>query len=218
MTNLSDSRQGDKKKIRALIIGGIGLAAILALGFLRPEFIIWDLVLLSSVVAFIAIGATQNTLQGLSSAVMLYIALGITATFYHFLAPYARSFLNLQSLAGINTNAGGEVDYNALAFSFILLWIVTWIPLEVLSRSMFPDTSLPALGFLDVLGGIALYLIIGLVVASILFTVLGYGLSGRIMYSNAHLDSFFRPIFRLYYRAQSIWFPRRPPAIYAYNL
>jgi hypothetical protein len=218
MTKPAKSRQSDQGKVRALIIGSIGLAAIIALGFLVPALILWDMMLLFIVVVFVAIGSTQNILQGLSSSIMLYIALGITATFYHFMAPYARSFLNLQSLAGLNTNPGGAVDYNALAFSFVLLWIVVWTPLEILSRTLFPDTSLPALGFLDVLGGIAIYLIIGLVVSSILLTVLGYSLSGRIIYNNAYLGPFLKPIFRLYYTAQSIWFLGHPPAIYAYNL
>jgi len=199
-------RRSARNVVPPLILGTLGTLGIVALYFLVPGLQPAELVLLLVVVGFVALGYTQGIIRGLMSAAMLYIASGVAATFYEVAAPY------------IGAPISAIVDRNILALSFGVLTAVIWITLEALGRASFPDTSLPALGILDNLGGLLIYLVIGVLVASLLFNAIGYGQLGRRMHNRALLRPKFNQVLSLHYAAQSFWFPGKPPLIYVYDL
>lgn len=199
-------RRSTKEVVSPLILGALGVIGVVALYFLVPGIQPLELVLLLVVVGFIALGYTQGIIRGLMSGAMFYVASGVAATFYQITAPY------------IGAPFGDEVTRNTLALSFGVLTVVTWIALEALGRASFPDTRLPTLGFLDNLSGLLIYLIIGVLVASLLFNTIGYGWSGRREHDKAILRPRFNQVLYLHYTTQSFWFPRRPPPIYVYDL
>jgi len=199
-------KRSAKELLPPLIFGTLGIAAVIALHFIIPGFQHLEVVLLLILVGFAALGYTQNIIRGLMSAVMLYFASGIAATFYVITAPY------------IGAPFGDKVNRNILGLSFCVLTLVVWIILEALGRTSFKDTRLPALGILDSLGSMFIYLLIGVLVISLLFNAIGYGRRGWYAHNNALLRPQFNQVLRLHYTAQSFWFPWRPPTIYVYDL
>ena len=199
-------RHSAKNLLVLLILGALGIAGTIALNLLVPGSQPLEPILLLVVTGFVVLGYTQNVIRGLMSAALLYIASGVAATFYQVTAPY------------IGAPFSATVDRNILALSFGVLTMVIWVILEALTRASFRDTTLPELGILDKLGGLFIYLIIGVLVASLLFNTIGYGQWGRRAHNEALLRSRFNQVLYLYYATQSFWFPRRPPPIYAYDL
>ena len=199
-------RRSAKDLVVPLIISVLGIAGIITLNFLIPDLQPIELVLLFVVVGFGAVGYMQDIVRGLMSAAMLYVAAGVAATFYQTTAPF------------VGAPFGDEVNRNILALSFGVLTAIIWITLEILGRTSFRDTKLPVVGILDNLGGVFTYLIIGVIVASLLFNTIGYGQLGRQAHNKAFLRPRFNQVLHLYYTTQSFWFPRRPPPIYAYDL
>jgi hypothetical protein len=130
------------------------------------------------------------------------------------LAPYARSFINV----GPGRPPIGNVDYSALALSFAFIAVVLWIALEALFRAFFPATHLSFLGPVDRVAAALVHLVIGIVVATLVFNVIGYGVAGRPAHDKASLRPEFNQVMKIYYQGQSFWFPRRPPPIYVYDL
>lgn len=199
-------RRSAKNVVVPLSLGTLGTVGVIALNLLVPGFQPVELVLLLVVVAFGAAGYTQDTIRGLMTAAILYVASGAAATFYPVTAPY------------IGAPFGDEVDRNILALSFGVLTVIIWVTLEVLGRVSFRDTSLPALGILDNLGALLIYLAIGVLVASLLFNATGYGWWGRRAHDDALLRPRFNQVLYLHYTAQSFWFPEKPPPLYVYDL
>ncbi len=199
-------RRAEKNLVPSLIISVLGMAGILALRFFVLDLYFIEMALLLVVVGFCAIGCTQDIIRGLVSLAMLYIASGVAAVFYRAIAPF------------VGAPFGGGVNGNILALSFGLLTVVVWVALEALVRVTFRDTSIPALGILDNLGGLLIYLLIGVLVASLLFNTIGYGYWGYRVHDNAFLRPAFNRVLYLHYTAQSFWFPRGLPPIYAYDL
>lgn len=203
-------RRGRKRSAKdlvvPLIISVLGIAGIIVLKFLIPGLQPIEMALLFVAVGLGAVGYMQNIIRGIMSAAMLYVASGVAATFYQTTAPY------------VGAPFGDEVNRNILALSFGVLTAIIWITLEILGRTSFRDTKLPAPGIMDNLGGLFIYLIIGVLVASLLFNSIGYGQLGRRAHDNAFLRPRFNQVLYLYYTTQSFWFPRRPPPIYAYDL
>jgi len=64
----------------------------------------------------------------------------------------------------------------------------------------------------------AIYLVIGLLIASLLFNVLGYSSSLRGQHNASVLRPVFNQIFKLVYASHIPWFPPQQPAIYTYDL
>jgi len=202
--------------IPPLILATLGIIGVLLLYLLVPGFQSIELVLLATV-ACVAAGYTQGIVRGVITIVILYIATGLAATFYQVAAPYTglvKAILTLP-LTG-NFSLDVTLDNGTLAFSFGLLTVLTWLVLEIAMRVSFQDTSLPGLGVLDNLGGVIVYLIVGVLVASLLFNALGYGRL-RPTHDRALLRPAFSQVVYLHYATQSFWFPRRPPAIYTYD-
>ena len=221
-----------KEIVPPLTLGALGTAGVIVLYFLIPGFQPIELVLMLVVVGFGAVGCMQNILRGIMTIVILYVATGIAAIFYRAIAPYAGTILGIfillwQEVVGAATSSqlttpetallSGGVTRDSLAFSFALLTGITWGILETISRVSFRDTSMPKLGILDNMGSVLVHLVIGALVASLLFSVIGYG-QLRHVHDKALLRPRFNQVLYLHYTAQSLWFPRRPPPIYVYDL
>lgn len=195
-----------KDLVPPLILFTLGIVVVVLLYFLNRDFQTIELALLVLVAGAVALGYRQRILRGIMTLVILYIATGLAATFYAFTAPY------------IGAPLGEEMTRGKYALSFVVLMLAMWIALEAIGRQFFKDVSLPGLGFLDNLGGVFLYLIVGILVATLFFNAIGYGRGGRPAHDKAKLRSVFRTVLTVHYTAQSFWFPRNPPAIYAYDL
>lgn len=231
MTLLKERPKPSASDILPLILGALGSAGIIALYYIVPGLQPIDLILLLVVVGFFATGYRQGTVRGIGTIVIIYFATGVAATLYRVTAPYVSAFLQVWSIlwnslvATIRPTAaqksdfalGGVVDRDSLAASFGLLTLVLWIALELVSRTSFKDTHLPRLRILDNLGGMVVYLIVGALVASLLFNTIGYGSLWR-MHNKALLRERFNQVLYVHYTAQSFWFGRRPPLIYVYDL
>jgi hypothetical protein len=211
LIKLQERREASKKTakdlIPPLILFTLGIIAVVLL-YLLPgrNFQPIELMLLILVVGAAALGYRQRILRGIMTLVILYFASGMAATFYPFTAPY------------IGAPLGEKMTNAKYALSFVVLMLAIWIALEAIGRQFFKDTSLPGLGFLDNLGGVFLYLIFGILLATLLFNAIGYGSGGRRSHDKAELRSAFRTVLNVHYTAQSFWFPRRPPLIYTYDL
>lgn len=200
-----------------MILGTLGTVGVVALYLLPPDSKPIELVLLITV-GFVAAGYLQGIVRGITTIVALYFATGVGAIFYRVAAPYT-GVIKLLLTIPLTGNFSLEVhkDNGTLAFSFVLLTLLVWGVLEIAIRVSFQDTSLPGLGILDNLGGVIVYSIVGFLVASLLFNALGYGRL-RPMHDRAQLRPAFNQALHLHYLTQSFWFPRRPPAIYVYDL
>jgi hypothetical protein len=194
-----------KELIPPLIIGVLGALGVVALYFTVPGFQAVEVLGLLLGVVFVALGFKQRILRGIMALFILYFATGIAATFYELTSPY------------IGAPFGGEPTLSNKTLAFIVLTIVIWVALEVLGRALFKDSTLPALGILDNLGGLFLYLIIGILVATLLFNAVGYGWARRA-HNRAALRTRFRQVLQIHYATQSFWFPGSPPSIYGYDL
>lgn len=205
--------------VPALILATLGTLGIVALFFFGPrELRGFDGVLLFLILAFAAYGSMNTIIRGLTTAVALYVATGIAATFYPLLTPYARSFINISMDIGLGRPPAGSVDYSALALSFSFIAVILWVALEALFRVFFPATHLSFLGPVDRVAGALIHVVIGIVVATLLFNTFGYGVAGRSAHNKAALRPEFNQVMELYYQGQSFWFPRQPPPIYVYDL
>jgi uncharacterized membrane protein required for colicin V production len=205
--------------VTALIVETLGIVGIVAYTFFGPrELRGLDIVMLFVIVSFAAYGTMRTTIRGLMTAVAVYLATGIAASFYPVFTPYARSFLSVLGRLGLSTAPVGGVDYSALALSFAVFTVVLWVILELLFHASFESTHLSFLGPTDRVGGAIVYLVIGIVVATLLFNTIGYGVAGRPAHDQASLRPEFDQVLGLYYQGQSFWFPGRPPGIYVYDL
>jgi hypothetical protein len=206
-----------KEAAPLLTLGTLGTVAVVVLYFFIPGFQPIELVLMLAVVGFGTAGYAQRTVHGIMTIPMLYIATGIAATFYRTIAPYVASIQRVLAL-DFSPSTSPNVSRGTLAVSFGLLTVVIWVVLEAIGRASFQDTSLPRLGILDNLGGMLVYLVIGVLVASLLFNAVGYGWP-RIVRKAALLRPVFSQVLYWHYTAQSFWFPRKsPPGIYVHDL
>ena len=210
MTTRTTHREGVRRTGRDLVVPLLlvtfGVLAAVGLYFVVPGFQPLDAGLLILVGAIAALGTTQNIIRGATSAIFLYIATGMAALFYVPAAPY------------IGAPFGERLTNEIFALSFGVLTAVIWLVLELIVRALVPDTSVPAIGFLDRLGGMLIYLLIGLVVASLVFNAIGYGARWRAFHDVARLRSMFGSVVRWVLRSQSFWFANEPPNIYLYDL
>jgi uncharacterized membrane protein required for colicin V production len=205
--------------VTALIVETLGIIGIIAYTFFGPRQLRGlDVAMLFVIVSFAAYGTMRTIIRGLMSTVAVYLATGIAASFYPVFTPYSRAFLNALGYLGLSTAPAGDVDYSALALSFGIFTAVLWVILELLFRASFENTHLALLGPMDRVGGAIVYLVVGIVVATLLFNTIGYGVAGRTAHDQASLRPEFNRVLRLYYQGQSFWFPGRPPGIYVYDL
>ncbi|MCJ7736403.1 MAG: CvpA family protein [Anaerolineae bacterium] len=189
-----------------VIIATLGTISLLVYGYMTPRFQLMEFGVLFVAILFCAVGYTQNVVRSLASGVALYLTAGLAVRFYVGAAPY------------IGSPFGEEITRNILTLSYVVLALAFWALLESLSRAFLRDASLPWLGFFDHLSAAVVYLILGLLVASILFTVLGYSSQLRGQHNASVLRPVFNEIFRPVYISQTPWFAQRSPAIYAYDI
>ena len=214
----AEKKPEKSKGIVALMVALLGTIGIVVYTFYGSRDLRgMDIAMLFVIVGVAAYGVMQTIIRGLLTAVAIYLGTAIAGTFYYVLRPYARSFLNVLGNIGLSRPPLGEVDTSALALSFAFAAVLLWLVLELLFRAALPETDIPFLGFADRIGGMFVYLAIGLVVAALLFTVIGYGAAGRAAHNKASLRPEFNQVMKLTYQTQSFWFPRHPPAIYAYD-
>jgi len=200
------TRRSASEVVLPLLVAFVGIGGAVACYYLIPGFQPVELVAIIVAVVFAAVGYTQDILRGLISVLFAYLATGVAATFYVPVAPF------------VGAPFGDEVTDPIRALSFLVLTALVWIVLEAITRALIPDTSLPALGFLDHLGGLAVYLVLGVVVASLLFNASGYLPRWRRQHDAARLRPQFNQVVSLLYGAQSFWFGERPPRFYVYDL
>jgi uncharacterized membrane protein required for colicin V production len=217
-------KRSDKKSIPSLLIGALGTVGVVALYLLVPGLQFIELVLMFVVVGFGAAGYRRGIIRGAMTIALLYVASGIAATLYPIPAPYVAAMGQFFALVFTGNALSGELDVSnqkvgggSLAISFVLLTVVIWAALEAIGRVAFRDTSLPRLGILDNWGGVVVHLVIGALVASLLFNAIGYG-QLRPVHNKALLRRRFNQVLSVHYNAQSFWFPRTPPPIYVYDL
>ncbi len=204
-----------RRWIPLLILGILATFGVMALYFLIPGFQPIDIGMMLVVVGISVIGYDRGTLRGVITIVILYVATGAAATLYQTVGPYVG---NIQEILSFNLAATPEesVNRSALALAFSLLTVAVWGVLELIGRFAAPDTRLQA-GILDKIGGLFVHLVIGVLVASLLFNGIGYGRS-RNIHNRALLRPTFNQVLYLYYKTQTFWFSRNPPPIYVYDL
>jgi hypothetical protein len=204
-----------KKWVPVLIIGILGIVAIIGLYYLNPAFQLVDFLMMLLTVTVCALGYTRGIVRGVLTIIVLYIATGISALLYRGAAPFVNAVL--QTLSG---NLGATVDdpagRGAQAFTFMLLTVVFWGFLELLRRAFFQATDLPEVGILDNLGGALVHIGVGILIATLLFNAYGYGQS-RPAHDKALLRPQFNQVLSVLTSAQSFWFSDLPP-IYSYDL
>lgn len=202
----STQDQSAKELVPPLLLGTMGTLGVVAAYFLVPGFTSFDAVILLIPVAFGAIGFRWSTIQGLVSALFFYLSTGIAATFHVAAAPF------------IGAPFSATVDNSIRALSFAVLAIAIWIALEVITRALIPDTSLPAIGILDNLGALMIYVAIGIVVACVTFNALGFSSRWKRRHDAALLRPEYNRVNSYYFSSQSFWFSGHPPRLYIYDL
>ncbi len=220
------SEQGlSKEATVSLILGAMGTIGVAALYYLTPRLQPIELPLILLVVLIGAVGYTQGLVQAVLTTIYLYIATGVAARFYPGAAPYVKMIQQaLRAVwqwvrpgpAGGSGTLEAAANRDTLAISFVILTVIVWATLEIISRASLKDTSLPRIGILDNISGAFVHVVIGVLIATLLFNTAGYGRLRR-MHNKALLRPRFNQVLRIYYSAQSVWFSS-PPPLYSYDL
>ncbi len=207
MTTIGTSRRSSGREIVVpLVLTTLGTLGAVGSYFLVPGIQTLDVVLMIVIVLFAAWGYRSSLIRGLLSVLLLYVATSLAATFYVPVAPF------------VGAPFGDEVTGVILGASYLALAAIIWIALEMISRALIQDATLPAIGILDRLGGLMLYLIIGVVTASLLFSAAGYAPSLRRMHDRAFLRPTLNRVLAAVNTSQSFWFAGSPPQFYTYDL
>lgn len=209
-THSSKQKRSAKDVVIPLLIGMIGVVAVVLAAAFGEGFQTLDVVLLMIVVAFAAVGYTQRVLRGLMTIPFLYIATGVAATFYIVAAPY------IGAPFGDYGEAAPPPRIQAISFGVLVL--VIWIPLEAVARSFLKDTSLPGLLILDNFGGVLLYALLGVVVVALIYNAIGFGSGWQGAITRVKLRPLLASVMRIFYATQAFWFPPGRPRIYTAGL
>jgi hypothetical protein len=205
-----------KRWIPVLLIGIVGIFIVVALFAMVPDLQLIEFVPLLLIVAVSAWGYLRGFVRGVLTIVVMYFATTTAALLYRAAAPFVGAVLKLVTF-DLNASVEDAASLGAQAFTFSLLMAIVWILLELVRRATFQTPNLPQLGILDNLGGVMAHLVLGILIASLLFNVVGYGRS-RPQHDRAYFRSTFNQIVYYYYLGQSFWFGRNPPPIYTYDL
>ncbi len=169
--------------------------------------ILLALVFLTVCVLSIAVGLIRQ----LFSLLILYLATAAAGLLYPYLALFASAI-------------GGNTPTLTQFVAFWVIFIAVTVVLEILLRKGFPDTRLPALGFLDHLLGLLPGIVCGAIVAGLLVATLGYAPQqtwGKALEgfrsATAYLwgESALRPLLArfltVYLDLHKLWMPVLPP-------
>jgi uncharacterized membrane protein required for colicin V production len=190
-----------------LVIGTLGVVGAV-LAFFVLDFLSIEVMLLLVMVAGAAIGYNRRTIRGVVTVPFLYFATGFAALTYEPAAPYIGApfgdFREVEPTRGVKV------------LSFFVLMLVVWIALEGISRALFKDMSLPKMGILDNFGGVLVHIVIGVLIAALIFNALGYTQQWREGGSarQAKLAPTFLQVIRTGYLTQSFWFSGKTPGLY----
>lgn len=211
-TRARDEKEKSKLTARdiifPLVIGTLGAVGAIVALFVVPGLLQVEVLLLIVMVAGATIGYNRRTMRGLVTMPFLYIATGFAALAHEAAAPYIGApfgdFREVEPTRGVKV------------LSFFVLMLVVWIALEGISRALFRDMSLPKLGILDNFGGVLVHLVIGVLIAALIFNALGYTEQWRESGSarKARLGPALLQVVRAGYLTQSFWFSGKPPALY----
>lgn len=202
------SQHKAKKKLSAkdlllpLLIGTLGVVGAVVAFLAVPGFLEVEVVLMLVMAVGAAIGYNRRIVRGLVTVPFLYAATGVAAILYETTAPYIGApFGDFREM---------EPPRDIKALSFFVLMLVVWIALEGISYALFKDMSLPKIGMLDNLGGVLVHLLLGLLIAALIFNALGYSQQWRGGIAEARLAPSFLRVVRTWYQLQSIWFDKTP--------
>ena len=197
-----------KKKMSAkdllfpLLIGTLGVVGAVVVFLMVPGFLQVEVVLMLVMAVGAAIGYNRRIVRGLVTVPFLYAATGVAAILYGATAPYIGApFGDFREM---------EPPRDIKALSFFVLMLVVWIALEGVSYALFRDMSLPKLGILDNLGGVLVHLMLGLLIAALIFNALGYSQQWQGGIAQAKLAPLFLRVVGAWYQLQSIWFDKTP--------
>lgn len=176
-----------------------------------------DAAMLAVMVLFLAYGTAETVLRGVTTALSLYLSTAVAGLFYAVLMPYSRSLLEALGALGLRTPPAARPDTPALAVSFALAAATIWLILELLFRAALPEAHIAWLGFVDRVGGAALYLAVGVVVAALSFKITSLGLVVQSACAEAALRPFLERVIDLLAHIQSLWFTGPVPVVYAHG-
>jgi len=174
-------------------------------------FGVLDILLALLFVTICILSIVAGLVRQLFSLLVLYLATAAAGLLY----PYLALFLS---------PVGGKTPTLTHFIAFWVIFTGITVTLEVLLRKGFPDTRLPALGFLDHLLGLLPGIVCGLIVAGLLVATLGHapqqtwgkaleGLRSATAYLGE--DSALRPLLArflsLYLDLHKLWMPVLPP-------
>ncbi len=205
-----------KKWVPVLLICLLGVFGSIALLYFIPRFGGLDLMMLLVVTIFAAVGWLRGTVRGIVGIVIFYLSTGIAALTYRAVTPYIGGVLQAARF-NLDATAAESVTRGSMALSFTLLTIILYIILEILGKVTMEETTIKGIGMLDNLVGILVYAVLGILVAALLFNLIGYGRS-RPSHDRAYLRPTFNQVLYLHYLSQSFWFPRGAPPLYVYDL
>ncbi len=174
-------------------------------------FGILDLLLALLFLAICLLSLMAGLLRQLLSLLVFYLATAAAGLLYPHLALFGSA-------------VGGKTPTLTQFVVFWVIFIAVTVVLEILLRKGFPDTRLPALGFLDHLLGLLPGIICGLIVASLLVSTLGYApqqtwgraLEGfrsaaAYMGGKSALRPFLARFLTAYLDLHKLWMPVLPP-------
>jgi uncharacterized membrane protein required for colicin V production len=205
-----------KRWIPVLLVGIVGISIIVALFAMTPGLQLIEFTPLLLIVVFSAWGYLRGFLRGVLTIVVIYLSTAVAALFYRALAPFVGAVLEVLTF-NLNASVEDAASLGDLAFTFSLLTVILWILLELVRKATFQAPELPQLGIMDNLLGVMAHLVLGILIASLLFNVVGYG-SSRPQHDRAHFRSNFNQVVYFHYLSQSFWFGKNPPPIYTYDL
>jgi hypothetical protein len=206
-----------KKWIPVLLIGIVGVFGAFGIWYLiLPDPKIIELAMLLVIAGVTAFGYLRGIAKGVLTIIIIYISSAAAALFYRTISPFVNVALAMLRL-DINTSTDDPVSDSTRAVSFVLVMLAAWGVGELLRGAFIQGTSLPEIGVLDNLGGALVHIVVGVLVASLLFNAYGYG-SSRPVHRQAALRPFFTQVVRLLVVTQSFLFGGSPPSLYTYDL
>jgi len=178
------------------------------------DFGFLDILLVLIFLVICVLSAVAGLVRQLFSLLVLYLATVAAGLLY----PYAALFVSA---------IGGKTPTLTQFIVFWILFIGVTVTLEILIRKGFPDTRLPALGFLDNVLGLVPGVVCGLIVVSLLVATLGYApqqtwgrsLEGlrtatAYMWQSTALRPLLNPFLTVYLGLHKLWMPVPPPIFY----
>lgn len=210
-----------QKWMPVLVLAVLGVVGSLALYYFAPQLIgrrfqAIELLLMLVMVGFTALGYYRRLMRGVVSVLIYYVATGMATLVYRPLTPYVGSVLEALQF-NFDVTAAESTTPGYYATTFFLVSFAGCVILELLLWASFRDTRIAGLGVLDNLGGLLVYLLLGLMVASMAFNLFGYGRS-RPIHDRAVLRRTFNQVLYVQYQAHSFWFSSNPPPLYTYDL